>query len=55
MTTEDAMDQQKTEAALNEDYSEYQELGRIWGEAPLSRIQKIRFARVSNDTVFTLK
>lgn len=37
------------QSALERDYEEYTELGRIWGEVPLSRIQKIRFNRVSDD------
>ncbi|MEM9229141.1 MAG: RraA family protein [Pseudomonadota bacterium] len=34
---------------LEEDYAEYEELGRIWGEVPLSRIRKVKFDRVSEE------
>lgn len=37
------------QSALERDYQEYSELGRIWGEVPLSRIRKIRYDRVSEE------
>ena len=32
------------------DYAEYEELGRIWGEVPPSRISKIKFDRIPKST-----
>ncbi len=34
---------------VEREYEEYTELGRIWGEVPLSRIRKIRLERVSEE------
>ena len=32
---------------LEEEYAEFEQAGRIWGEVPLSRIRKVKFDRVS--------
>ncbi|MEJ8562344.1 RraA family protein [Yoonia sp. GPGPB17] len=41
------MTDQSNLSRLEKDYAEYDELGRIWGEVPLSRIRKVKFDRVS--------
>jgi len=43
------MTDQSNLASLEKDYAEYEELGRIWGEVPLSRIRMVKFDRVSED------
>jgi len=43
------MADQKNVTRVEEDYAEYKELGRIWGEVPVSRIRKVKFDRVSKD------
>lgn len=36
-------------ARLEREYAEYQKIGRIWGEVPLTRIRKVKFDRVPRE------
>ena len=36
--------------SIEEEYKEYDQAGRIWGEVPLARIRKLKYPRISEQT-----